>query len=483
MITIKVNNNWAHINASKEIIQVLDNELSPYVPNAFWIQKQHERHFRYNEKCVLCRNSGWDLRKHFVSRNGRFPAGLLNRVIRILSNYCGINDVVVEDHRIKPVGEPWEHKVTLREDQRALADAFLRGERGCIEAATAFGKTIVNVVLAAELGVQTLVITPTRELAAQYADRFLEHGGIKSSVWKGSPPWEMGIINIATQQILYRHLSYLDNLNIPFLIVDEAHHAVSKTWYKTIMEIKSYYRLGQSATLPLDDDWGLLHIEACIGPLLGKVSAKQLGNRLAAIKAFIVNVDNDNWFGARSYIDEYRRNLVYSDKRNSYIESLIRAIVKAGLRAMVLCAWGEHVENLFARCVDLYPKVDWVIASIDSDKKVHEKKHALDKGTTQVIIATTVFDEGVDVPDLDVIIMAGGGMAEGRTKQRIGRVRRLGRTGKGAIIDFHDSHYMSKHSKVRKAIYIEDGCEVINCGQAPPDSVVKLVVDWVNNRG
>lgn len=73
-----------------------------------------------------------------------------------------------------------------------------------------------------------------------------------------------------------------------------------------------------------------------------------------------------------------------------------------------------------------------------------------------IMIGTSHIDEGVDVQNLDAVILVSSGKKDRRIIQRVGRALRKSKTGKYAyIIDFTDSgdNILSKHSMDRLSIY------------------------------
>lgn len=80
---------------------------------------------------------------------------------------------------------------------------------------------------------------------------------------------------------------------------------------------------------------------------------------------------------------------------------------------------------------------------------------AYKRGEIDVLIASTILDEGFDAPLTEHLILAGGGKAEYRQLQRIGRGMRVSE-GKDKLIvfDFLDrGKYLGKHSKQRAESY------------------------------
>jgi superfamily II DNA or RNA helicase len=89
-------------------------------------------------------------------------------------------------------------------------------------------------------------------------------------------------------------------------------------------------------------------------------------------------------------------------------------------------------------------------------------------GYPGIVIASTIFDEGIDVRPLDALILAGAGKSSTRALQRIGRVIRSYQNKQDAIvIDFFDDvKYLRAHSKRREKLYkSESEFKVIKVGK------------------
>lgn len=95
---------------------------------------------------------------------------------------------------------------------------------------------------------------------------------------------------------------------------------------------------------------------------------------------------------------------------------------------------------------------------LDGDASSEERqavKELFSMDGLDVIIASSIFDQGIDLPKLDALILAGSGKSSSRALQRIGRVIR-GAEGKtdAIVVDFIDrSPYLFEHSKRRYMIY------------------------------
>ena len=83
------------------------------------------------------------------------------------------------------------------------------------------------------------------------------------------------------------------------------------------------------------------------------------------------------------------------------------------------------------------------------------------EGFVKILIGSTIADEGLDIPNLDVLILLNGGKSSTRAFQRIGRVLRLYKnpeTGeekeRAIVFDFQDyTPMLRRHSRRREQLY------------------------------
>ncbi len=105
-----------------------------------------------------------------------------------------------------------------------------------------------------------------------------------------------------------------------------------------------------------------------------------------------------------------------------------------------------------------------LLSGKDSSDERAAAKAQLENGEINCIIASRIFDIGIDLPSLSGLVVASGGKSSVRALQRIGRViRKFPGKKQAAIIDFNDSAvFLDKHSLARRKIYLsEEGFEVI----------------------
>jgi superfamily II DNA or RNA helicase len=114
----------------------------------------------------------------------------------------------------------------------------------------------------------------------------------------------------------------------------------------------------------------------------------------------------------------------------------------------------EHGNDLFSFLDALGEDV--IFLNGGSKKRNEKMDH-------RIIIATSIFDEGIDIPHLKHLIIAAGGKSAIRTTQRIGRVlRRFPGKNVAMVHDFVDNcRWLKKHYLERRAIYEQD-FEIVN---------------------
>ena len=179
----------------------------------------------------------------------------------------------VQDRRDLERGEPLEFdlRLDLREYQRSWVERFTESKSGVLVGPPGSGKTVAAMGAMAEVGAETLVLVPSRDLADQWHRELLErttltddqigeyHGGTK----------EIRPVTIATYQTagMDRHRRLFDEREWGLIVYDEVHHVPSEI-YKRSTDLQAKHRLGLSAT-PIREDDREKEIFTLIGPPIG----------------------------------------------------------------------------------------------------------------------------------------------------------------------------------------------------------------------
>lgn len=237
------------------------------------------------------------------------------------------------------------------------------------------------------------------------------------------------------------------------VIFDEVQHCPARTVFGCLYSHPNTVRLGLSAT-PWRDDGRDMDIYAMCGDVVSrKVTSSELiraGYLLPARVNFVEydgNNRGDSWM-------ETKRN-VFSDEARC--ELIARIAKQAEKPVLVLVKEIKH-----GRLIDDACKVEgldtYFISGLMNVKKRAKLIELGREKKLEVIIATTLADEGLDWPSLRTLIIAGGGKSSTRALQRVGRVVRPSEGKEYAVVyDIWDNcKYFKSHAKQRERIYVTE---------------------------
>ncbi|MFZ9906041.1 MAG: DEAD/DEAH box helicase, partial [Steroidobacteraceae bacterium] len=251
------------------------------------------------------------------------------------------------------------------------------------------------------------------------------------------------------------------------VIVDEAHHMPATTWSATIAQARGIV-WGFSATPwsdPERDEQLRKFFQAFHVVNRAEVMA---GGSITEGRVTIHDIDTpgelDGWIDEQTAFETARRCRRYpfidpaeherrarwqataeavrlNERRNAKIADLADA--ESG-SVLVLVSTVEHGEEL---ACGIWRQSQVVHAKLGK-KKRREAIDAFRSGELRVMIATSLADEGLDVPRASVLILAAGGRSAGKLEQRAGRVMRPHAEKEfGTVHDFADRGAGLAHSQ------------------------------------
>lgn len=164
------------------------------------------------------------------------------------------------------------------------------------------------------------------------------------------------------------------------------------------------------------------------------------------------------------YQQSYRIGVIENKKRNQLIAQLAIKLSKKKekMATLIMVNSIEHGENIEKYLKEAKVPYAYVQGADDNDTRTE----VLDKvrsGEIKILLATKIFDAGIDVPNLKYFISCSSGKSFVSTLQRIGRLLRVAENKKSCyILDIVDreSTYLYKQSQERIKYYKEQGFEV-----------------------
>lgn len=150
---------------------------------------------------------------------------------------------------------------------------------------------------------------------------------------------------------------------------------------------------------------------------------------------------------------EVRRCLAESERRNALIAELVREAPKP---VLVLTSLVKHAKEIgdVVKETDSKLRVSVVTGAVKGSVR-QAVYDVVRRGEVDVLVATTLADEGLDLPPLRSAVIALGGRSKTRVLQRIGRLVRPW-PGKDVAVayDVWDSApYFDKQGEERYALY------------------------------
>ena len=462
---------------NEETLGALDNELSFKLIGAEFSQAYKGYTNDLGEFVT------WDGKRHMLSPSGKFPVGLLPRVMdfyaakRIYPTIIDERPPIEKSTPIDIINNLRAIGKEARPYQESAAKAAVDTDRGIIRLATGGGKTLIAALITAKLGKPTIIYVIGKDLLYQLQDFFSKIFNEPIGII-GDGKCEIRNINIATVWSVGQSLGLKNNitldddgepekkidpdkfrkikemlLNSSVHIMDECHLAACDTVQVISRNIKAEYVYGMSAS-PWRDDGADMLIEAFLGRKIVDVSARELIKQGYLVPPNIRFVAPAPYpFKSGKYPSIYSKYIVENDQRNSMILKATKSMVEQGFVPLVLFHTIKHGDVLFDQMQNTVPT--GLLSGKDSAKQREKIKDELESGKIKCLVASKIFDIGVDLPILSGLVIAGAGKSSVRALQRIGRVIRPYKGKKmSAIIDFADqAPYLSQHSEIRREIY------------------------------
>lgn len=433
----------------------------------------------------------------------RIPRGLRERI----SEECMKAGIPIEISDQREIGRPIRvsFKGNLRLQQELAAEQLLKYSDGVLEAATAFGKTVVCSYLIAERKVNTLILLQNKDLLSQWVDelnKFLDireeppeyetkagrkkKRGSVIGILHGSKNTLTGIVDIAMVGSMYSKGKF-QNLKHSYgmVIVDECHHAASHTYMEVLQKINAKYVYGVSATPKRGD-----HLDKIIYMMLGSLRhrftaldrAEEQGIGHYFIPRYTRVIDTVE---SRNDINQAYNQISTSKVRNEMIANDTKQSISQKQTPVILTRYKEHAKILYDMLKNEADHV-FLLYGDNSDKENAEMRIRLKqvpRTESLILIATgQKIGEGFDFPRLDALMLAAPVSAEGRLVQYIGRLNR-DYEGKEAVYvyDYIDAHMMKFNKMYEKRLrtYKKTGFSVWT-GEQQDKQVVQAIFDSEN---
>ena len=331
--------------------------------------------------------------------------------------------------------EATENLQKMREDGKTIALLYH---------ATDVGKTITAATDAKAVGGRTLFLVNALKLASQAKETF-------AKVWPeatlgeytGSQKDMTQTVIFATVQSISKGLEKFSPTDFDYLIVDECHHAAANTYQKIFTYFHPKFILGLTATPERSDGEDMLELFQNVAHKMDLKTAVERGV-LVPIRCIRVktNIDLTNVrINGIKYNSQDLESKLFIPERNQLIVDTYLKYVN-GKKTVIFCASVDHAAEIAKLLRDNGVKAE----AVSGRDRVGIRDKILkdyETGSTNVLCACDLLNEGWDSPHTTVLFMARPTMSKTIYMQQLGRgTRRCPGKDDLLVIDFVDNANM-----------------------------------------
>jgi superfamily II DNA or RNA helicase/HKD family nuclease len=310
------------------------------------------------------------------------------------------------DNEVEPPPTP---SYIQEEALAALAHSREEGyRRGLVVMATGLGKTWLAAFDSQQINAKRVLFVAHREEILNQAEETFVR--IRPDVKVGRYNGKARDLNVdmlfASIQTLgrTRHLQAFGRDHFDYVVVDEFHHASARTYQQLLAHFTPRFLLGLTATPERTDQSDILAL--CDDNL---VFNKDLFDGIAAQLlcpfeyqgiADIVDYEEITWRNGKFDPNELANQLA---TRARAMHNFRHWQIHHQTRTLAFCISKKHADFM----ADYFISQGIMAASVHSDSKVlrNEALTQLTEGSLQVIFSVDLFNEGVDLPSIDTVLM------------------------------------------------------------------------------
>jgi superfamily II DNA or RNA helicase len=359
----------------------------------------------------------------------------------------------------QPFNEQWAHKIINGRyyQNDALHQLLYHNFRGVYSLPTGTGKTVLAAMVMASMPkAKCLFVVHTKDLLDQSIIEFKHLLGEKiGSVGEGKQLWNLRTVGMIQSLKDYS----FTKRPIDIVMVDESHHVPADSYIALLRKTKCPVRIGFTGTVR-DDQEGMMKSMGILGDVIYDYPYQQAVSDGYLSQAYIKMLQPETCLQTAqngAYRDVYNMGIIHHQNRNELIVREARGFVREnGLTCLVQVKETQHGELLAGMFGD---DAEYIHGGTSREQRL-AVKNELKIGKIKIVICSPIWDEGIDLPDLGAIIVAGGGKSSIKSIQKVGRgLRKTKEKDVVQVVDFYDnSHrYLRSHSRERVRIYESRG--------------------------
>ena len=338
-----------------------------------------------------------------------------------------------------------EYQLSMVEKVGAADDA---GEKKAFYiVATGLGKTVIAATIARHLWERgcrrILVLCHATDLATQLEAGFwpqLTKEVPTSVFFNGLPPRNSEGISFGLYQSLYGYLPGIDSEQFDVVIVDEAHHALAHGFRTCLDHLKPKFLIGMTAT-PWRGDGQSLNL--VFGAPVAKVSLVD-GMAMGYLSKvdYRILCDNVDWDNMQSLskkklsIKDLNKRLFLPQRDEAVIAEIQKTISQ--IQNPKIAVFSPSIEHA-KRFAEMMSASGIPCVSLSCSDKAERRKRLLSfsSGAVMALTAVDIMNEGIDIPDVNMLVFLRATHSRRIFVQQLGRGLRLSEgKEKVVVLDF-----------------------------------------------
>ena len=396
----------------------------------------------------------------------------------------------------------------LRTYQQNIVDKVLRAfdageKRSFYIVATGLGKTVIAATIARNLWERgcrrILVLCHATDLAIQLEQGFWSQitKEVPTSVFfDGLPPRNTEGICFGLYQSLYGYLPGIDPEQFDVVIVDEAHHALANGFRTCLEHLKPRFLIGMTATPWRGDGQSL---SAIFGNPIEKVSLVD-GMAIGYLSKvdYRILCDNVDWNNMQSMsrknfsIRDLNKRLFLPQRDEAVIAEIQKVVRTMNQPRIAIFSPSIEHSNRFANMLSAAGIPCAALSQVDKAER-RRRLLAFSTGAYQAVCAVDVMNEGIDIPDVNLLVFLRATHSRRIFVQQLGRGLRLSEgKDKVIVLDFvsdirrmADMIEMNREGKIKgtenEVLYLQEG--FVSFSDAKVEKFVKVWLEDVADLG
>ena len=344
-----------------------------------------------------------------------------------------------------PAALPEPHVIQQRALQAIRESRAVGNTAGLVVLATGLGKTWLSAFDSDSPEYRRVLFVAHRDeiLRQALATYRRIRPGAHLGLYSGQEKVPQAEIVFASVQTLGRqmHLERFSPTEFDYIVIDEFHHAAARTYRRVIDHFEPKFMLGLTATPERSDGGDLLAL--CQENLIYRCDVGE-GIREGLLSPF-------HYFGVPDEVDyaniPWRSNRFDEEALTEAVATRSRAQnaleqyrARGGSRTLAFCCSMRHAEFMRAYFREAGVRTAAVHSGAGSDPRASSLEQ-LEAGEIDVLFSVDMFNEGVDLPDVDTVMMLRPTESRILWLQQFGRgLRKASGKERLVVIDYIGNH-------------------------------------------